>query len=108
MNFLHLLSSEVVQNITVHCQDTPVWQEGPLETALRFKAWNGQIFEAGGQLRPGVLSDDCQVQDGQWHRALFTFRTQELHQLPIVDIFNLPPHALGKQYLLEVGPVCFL
>uniref|UniRef100_A0A803SWN7 Fibrillar collagen NC1 domain-containing protein n=1 Tax=Anolis carolinensis TaxID=28377 RepID=A0A803SWN7_ANOCA len=108
MNFLNLLSSEVVQNITIHCLNMPVWQEGPSETSVRFKAWNGQIFEAGGQLVPEVVANDCQVQDGQWHQALFTFRTQDLHQLPIVSVHNLLPSESGQQYLLEVGPVCFL
>lgn len=65
MNFLRLLSSEVVQHITIHCLNTSVWQEGssekPSEKAVRFRAWNGQIFEAGGQLRPEVAADDCKV-----------------------------------------------
>ncbi|KAL8174473.1 UNVERIFIED_CONTAM: hypothetical protein K2H54_046882 [Gekko kuhli] len=108
MNFLHLLSSEVVQNITFHCLNTPVWQEEPLEKGVQFKAWNGQMFEAGGQLRPEVVADNCKIQDGQWHQTLFIFRTQDLHQLPITNIYNLPPSEPGKQYLLEVGPVCFL
>ena len=28
MNFLHLLSSEVTQQITIHCLNMTVWQEG--------------------------------------------------------------------------------
>uniref|UniRef100_A0A8D0BVG5 Fibrillar collagen NC1 domain-containing protein n=1 Tax=Salvator merianae TaxID=96440 RepID=A0A8D0BVG5_SALMN len=108
LNFLHLLSSEAVQNITFHCLNTPVWPEGPSEATVRFRAWNGQIFDAGGQLRPEVVVNDCEIQDGQWHQTLFTFRSQDLHLLPIVNIHNLPPSEPGKQYLLEVGPVCFL
>lgn len=67
MNFLRLLSSEVVQHITIHCLNTSVWREGsaerPSDKALRFKAWNGQVFEADGQLRPEVAADDCKVPD---------------------------------------------
>ncbi|OXB69161.1 hypothetical protein ASZ78_009637 [Callipepla squamata] len=65
MNFLRLLSSEVVQHITIHCLNTSVWREGsaekPSEKAVRFKAWNGQMFEAEGKLRPEVAADDCKV-----------------------------------------------
>lgn len=49
-----------------------------------------------------------QVQDGRWHQTLFTFRTQDPQQLPIVSVDNLPPASSGKQYRLEVGPACFL
>uniref|UniRef100_A0A8C2VNX2 Fibrillar collagen NC1 domain-containing protein n=1 Tax=Chinchilla lanigera TaxID=34839 RepID=A0A8C2VNX2_CHILA len=112
MNFLHLLSSEVTQHITIHCLNMTVWQEGPGHTpakqAVRFRAWNGQVFEAGGQFRPEVSVDDCKVHDGRWHRTLFTFRTQDPQQLPIVGVDNLPPASSGKQYRLEVGPACFL
>uniref|UniRef100_A0A452R8W9 Collagen alpha-1(XXVII) chain n=1 Tax=Ursus americanus TaxID=9643 RepID=A0A452R8W9_URSAM len=112
MNFLHLLSSEVTQHITIHCLNMTVWQEGtgqtPAKRAVRFRAWNGQIFEAGGQFRPEVSMDGCKVQDGRWHQTLFTFRTQDPQQLPIVSVDNLPPASSGKQYRLEVGPACFL
>uniref|UniRef100_A0A8C6YJK7 Fibrillar collagen NC1 domain-containing protein n=1 Tax=Naja naja TaxID=35670 RepID=A0A8C6YJK7_NAJNA len=109
MNFLHLLSSEVVQNITIHCLNMPVWLEGPSKGAsVSFKAWNGQLFERGGQLMPDVVVNHCKIQDGQWHHTLFTFRTYDIQRLPIVGIYNLPPSKPGKEYFLEVGPVCFL
>lgn len=49
-----------------------------------------------------------QIHDGRWHQTLFTFRTQDPQQLPIVSVDNLPPVLSGKQYRLEVGPACFL
>lgn len=65
MNFLRLLSSEAVQHITIHCLNTSVWSHGsseqPSDNAVRFRGWNGQMFEAGGQLRPEVAVDDCRV-----------------------------------------------
>lgn len=68
MNFLHLLSSEVTQHITIHCLNMTVWQEGtgrtPAKRAVRFRAWNGQIFEAGGQFSPEVSMDGCKVSVG--------------------------------------------
>lgn len=112
MNFLHLLSSEAVQHVTIHCMNMSVWQEGHhghvSQNAVRFKAWNGQIFEAKGQFQPEVSLDDCRLQDGQWHHTQFTFQTQDPNQLPIVGIFNLPPPSAGMDFHLEVGPVCFL
>lgn len=73
MNFLHLLSSEVTQHITIHCLNMTVWQEGPgqapAKRAVRFRAWNGQIFEAGGQFRPEVSMDGCKVTRSS-HRLL--------------------------------------
>lgn len=74
MNFLHLLSSEVTQQITIHCLNMTVWQEGtrqrPARQAVRFRAWNGQIFEAGGQFRPEVSMDGCKVSLGAPYRPL--------------------------------------
>ena len=74
MNFLHLLSSEVTQQITIHCLNMTVWQEGtgqtPAKQAVRFRAWNGQIFEAGGQFSPEVSMDGCKVTLGAPHRPL--------------------------------------
>uniref|UniRef100_A0A8C9UQ18 Fibrillar collagen NC1 domain-containing protein n=1 Tax=Spermophilus dauricus TaxID=99837 RepID=A0A8C9UQ18_SPEDA len=117
MNFLHLLSSEVTQHITIHCLNMTVWQETtgrtPAKQAVRFRAWNGQIFEAGGQgtwylylfLHPQVLDCHWPLESSP---TLFTFRTQDPQQLPIVGVDNLPPASPGKQYRLEVGPACFL
>lgn len=71
MNFLHLLSSEGTQHITIHCLNMTVWQEGPgrpsARQAVRFRAWNGQVFEAGGQFRPEVSMDGCKVTVGAPH-----------------------------------------
>uniref|UniRef100_A0A8C4QRL1 Fibrillar collagen NC1 domain-containing protein n=1 Tax=Eptatretus burgeri TaxID=7764 RepID=A0A8C4QRL1_EPTBU len=65
INFLHLLSSEAAQALTVHCLDGPAWDD-PVENlphrhALRFRAFNGRLFEPGGLLAPTVLHDGCQV-----------------------------------------------
>uniref|UniRef100_A0A8C5PI28 Fibrillar collagen NC1 domain-containing protein n=1 Tax=Leptobrachium leishanense TaxID=445787 RepID=A0A8C5PI28_9ANUR len=112
MNFLHLLSSEAVQHIIIHCLNMPVWGQESSDNlshnAVRFKTWNGQIFEYGGQFRPEVAVDDCMLQDGRWHQTIFTFRSQDPTQLPIVSVLNLPPSSPGKSLHLEVGIVCFL
>lgn len=51
-----------------------VWQEGPgrpsASQAVRFRAWNGQVFEAGGQFRPEVSMDGCKVTVGASHFPL--------------------------------------
>ena len=28
---------------------------------MRFKAWSGEVFEAGGELEPEVIEDSCMV-----------------------------------------------
>ncbi|RXM94247.1 Collagen alpha-1(XXVII) chain, partial [Acipenser ruthenus] len=65
MNFLHLLSSEAVQHIIIHCLNVPVWKYGksdkPAKNAVKFKSWNGQTIEAGGQNLPDIIKDDCRV-----------------------------------------------
>lgn len=65
INFLHLLSSDAVQHITIHCLNMPVWRSGaseePSQNSVRFKAWNGQTNDVGGAVRPEVLRDDCWV-----------------------------------------------
>lgn len=65
MNFIHLLSTEAVQHITVHCLNTPVWAAGPgllpTSRAVSFQAWTGEKIQAGDLLEPLVARDDCWV-----------------------------------------------
>lgn len=65
MNFVHLLSTEAVQHITIHCLNTPVWAEGlslqPSSRAVSFKAWTGEKIQAGDLLEPLIPRDDCWV-----------------------------------------------
>uniref|UniRef100_A0A671XMP9 Collagen, type XXVII, alpha 1b n=1 Tax=Sparus aurata TaxID=8175 RepID=A0A671XMP9_SPAAU len=112
MNFIHLLSTEAVQHITIHCLNTPVWAAGPsLQPSYRavsFKAWTGEKIQAGDLLEPLIPRDDCWIKDGRWHQTHFIFQTQDPNLLPIVDVYNLPTTEPGARYHLEVGPVCFL
>lgn len=113
MNFVHLLSTEAIQHITIHCLNTPVWSAGPSShpsstDAVSFKAWTGQRIQAGDLLEPQVPQDDCWMKDGRWHQTRFIFQTQDPNLLPIVDVKNLPSTSPGSRYHLEVGPVCFL
>lgn len=65
MNFLHLLSSEAIQHIIIHCLDVSVWRsaEGQLpgRKSVRFKAWTGEVFEVGSELEPDIVEDSCWV-----------------------------------------------
>lgn len=65
LNFLHLLSSEAVQHIVIHCLNTSVWRsdedQAPAHGSVRFKAWSGEVFEVGGELEPDVIEDSCWV-----------------------------------------------
>lgn len=112
MNFVHLLSSEGVQHVVVHCLDVAVWawsrggRAGRL--SVRFKSWSGDVIEAGGQLEPEVIEDSCWIKDGRWHQTHFVFHSLDPALLPVVDIYNLPNARAGSHYHLEVGPVCFL
>uniref|UniRef100_A0A3P9KGC7 Fibrillar collagen NC1 domain-containing protein n=1 Tax=Oryzias latipes TaxID=8090 RepID=A0A3P9KGC7_ORYLA len=112
MNFLHLLSSEAVQHIIIHCLNVSVWRSAEdlllVQGSVRFKAWTGEVFEAGGELEPDVLEDSCWIKDGRWHQAHFVFHSLDPTLLPVVDIYSLPKTAPGSHYHLEVGPVCFL
>uniref|UniRef100_A0A4X1UEA6 Fibrillar collagen NC1 domain-containing protein n=1 Tax=Sus scrofa TaxID=9823 RepID=A0A4X1UEA6_PIG len=110
MNFLHLLSSEATHVITIHCLNTPAWPSAQTSSAptLGFKGWNGQIFEENSLLEPKVLSDDCKIQDGSWHKAKFLFHTQDPNQLPVTEIQNLPHLKAKQKYHIESSSVCFL
>ncbi|XP_061434769.1 collagen alpha-1(XXVII) chain-like [Lethenteron reissneri] len=134
MNFLHLLSTEAWQTITVHCLNSPLHGNatagptagpttGPTTgsttgsttaattagSGLRFRGWSGLIFGgAGGPLHPRVVRDDCSIQDGRWHQAEFSFETRKATLLPIVEVLNLPTSSTTSQTRLEVGPICFL
>lgn len=65
MNFLHLLSSEAAQLITIHCLNVHVWADGesrpPSPKAVHFKTWNGRIIQARGFIQPELLKDECWV-----------------------------------------------
>uniref|UniRef100_A0A8C5Z662 Fibrillar collagen NC1 domain-containing protein n=2 Tax=Marmota marmota marmota TaxID=9994 RepID=A0A8C5Z662_MARMA len=109
MNFLHLLSSEATHIITIHCLNT--WtsaQTSDPGLPIRFKGWNGQIFEENTLLEPKVLSDDCKIQDGSWHKAKFLFHTQDPNQLPVIDVQKLPHLKTERKYYIESSFVCFL
>uniref|UniRef100_A0A668SQ98 Fibrillar collagen NC1 domain-containing protein n=2 Tax=Oreochromis aureus TaxID=47969 RepID=A0A668SQ98_OREAU len=112
MNFIHLLSTEAVQHIIIHCLNMSVWAAGPSlqrsSTAVSFKAWTGQRIGAGDLVEPLVPRDDCWIKDGRWHQTHFMFQSQDPNLLPIVDVHNLPTAEPGAHYHLEVGPVCFL
>uniref|UniRef100_A0A674P922 Fibrillar collagen NC1 domain-containing protein n=1 Tax=Takifugu rubripes TaxID=31033 RepID=A0A674P922_TAKRU len=112
LNFLHLLSSEAVQHITIHCLNTSVWRSAEDLTAtqgsVRFKAWSGEVFEVGGELEPEVIEDSCWMKDGRWHQTHFVFHSLDPTLLPVVDIYNLPETNPGSHFHLEIGPVCFL
>ncbi|KAM7391210.1 hypothetical protein PAMP_021914 [Pampus punctatissimus] len=112
MNFIHLLSTEAVQHITIHCLNTPVWAAGasltPSTQAVSFKTWTGEKIQAGDLVEPLIPKDECWIKDGRWHQTHFIFQTQDPNLLPIVDVNNLPTTEPGSRYHLEVGPVCFL
>ncbi|CAL8347145.1 unnamed protein product [Gadus morhua 'NCC'] len=118
MKFLHLLSMEASHGITVHCLTEPLYNTAVNSSAnrhipivrshLRFRGWNGQIFEKDILLEPHVLQDGCKVQDGSWHQSLFSFQTQDSRQLPITDIQELTSSQPPSQQHIEVGLVCFL
>lgn len=112
MNFLHLLSSEAVQHIIIHCLNVSVWRSAEDQPAglqsVRFKAWSGEMLEVGGELEPEVIEDSCWINDGRWHQTHFVFYSLDPALLPVVDIYNLPNTSPGSHYHLEVGPVCFL
>lgn len=98
MNFIHLLSSEAVQHITVHCLNTPVWAAGPdlapSAGAVSFKAWTGEEIRAGDLLEPLTPRDDCWV--GAEHLKL---RAKE-HGLEAASnnkaLFDLPQIKDGR------------
>uniref|UniRef100_A0A4W4EN76 Fibrillar collagen NC1 domain-containing protein n=1 Tax=Electrophorus electricus TaxID=8005 RepID=A0A4W4EN76_ELEEL len=106
INFLHLLSSEAEQRITIHCLNVSVWGSAPTQPPLvdtaRFWAWNGKT------LQPSVPEDTCWQRDGRWQRTVFLFKVTDASLLPIKHISNLPEITLSSRYHLEVGPVCFL
>uniref|UniRef100_A0A8D3D491 Fibrillar collagen NC1 domain-containing protein n=1 Tax=Scophthalmus maximus TaxID=52904 RepID=A0A8D3D491_SCOMX len=105
MNFIHLLSTEATQHVTVHCLNTPVWAAGP-----SLQPSGGAVMTEPTLPCMNCLSPcDLQIKDGRWHQTHFIFQTQDPNLLPIVDVYNLPPTAEpGARYHLEVGPVCFL
>uniref|UniRef100_A0A668A8U9 Fibrillar collagen NC1 domain-containing protein n=2 Tax=Myripristis murdjan TaxID=586833 RepID=A0A668A8U9_9TELE len=118
IKFLHLLSTEASHSITVHCLSDPPYgttdsfsPAGPItkqNTQLRFRGWNGRMFEQDTLLEPHVLQDECKIQDGSWHQSRFLFHTQDSRQLPIVDVQELSASQPHSQRHIEVGPVCFL
>uniref|UniRef100_A0A8C2CU65 Collagen type XXIV alpha 1 n=1 Tax=Cyprinus carpio TaxID=7962 RepID=A0A8C2CU65_CYPCA len=108
MKFLHLLSITATQTVSLHCFSDPATVAMETPRALRFRGWNGQVFEENSPRSPHVVLDDCEIRDGSWHQSRFLFQTQDTQQLPIVDIQGVHPSHPGDQRHVEVGPVCFL
>lgn len=90
MNFIHLLSTEAVQHITIHCLNTPVWAEGPTlqpsDKAVSFKAWTGERIQAGDLLEPLIPRDDC------WVWALIRWRC-----IDIMKLRHLSPITVSRK-----------
>ena len=66
MNFLHLLSSHAVQNVTYHCLNSaPHYDAGKrnYKNAIKLLGWNDLELTARGtrRTRYNVLEDDCRV-----------------------------------------------
>uniref|UniRef100_A0A3B4BAQ2 Fibrillar collagen NC1 domain-containing protein n=1 Tax=Periophthalmus magnuspinnatus TaxID=409849 RepID=A0A3B4BAQ2_9GOBI len=97
MNFIHLLSSEAVQHIIIHCLNMSVWSTGPSAqpSDVTFTTWTGQKIQAGDLLQPLVPRDDCGVSIKA--KAGFQF-------LVFVHVLFF----FYARFRLEVGPVCFL
>uniref|UniRef100_A0A3Q2CSM5 Fibrillar collagen NC1 domain-containing protein n=2 Tax=Cyprinodon variegatus TaxID=28743 RepID=A0A3Q2CSM5_CYPVA len=112
MNFIHLLSTEAVQHIIIHCLNVSVWAHGPTQqpssSSVSFKAWSGEQIKPGDLLEPLITRDDCWIKDGHWHQTHFLFQSQDPTLLPIIDVHNLPTAEPSAKIHLEVGPVCFL
>lgn len=108
MKFLHLLSVSATQTVSLHCFSDPATVAVEKPRALRFRGWNGQLFEENSPRGPHVIQDDCEIRDGSWHLSRFLFQSQGTQQLPIVDIQGVHPSRPGDQRHVEVGPVCFL
>uniref|UniRef100_A0A3Q2PYB8 Collagen, type XXVII, alpha 1b n=1 Tax=Fundulus heteroclitus TaxID=8078 RepID=A0A3Q2PYB8_FUNHE len=112
MNFIHLLSTEAVQHIIIHCLNASVWAAGPTKQpssdSVSFKAWSGEKIHPGDLLEPLIPKDDCWIKDGRWHQTHFIFQSQDPTLLPIVDVHNLPTTEPSARFHLEVGAVCFL
>lgn len=65
MKFLHLLSNEASQSITLHClYNAALSSIGTTHremSRIRFHGWNKQTFEKGTPLEPHVVQDECKV-----------------------------------------------
>ncbi|KAK3547779.1 hypothetical protein QTP86_029937 [Hemibagrus guttatus] len=114
MKFLHLLSIEATQSISLHCyseSDDSFTSSTSIQTPgnMRFYGWNGQVLERSSMSHHYVLQDHCGVHDGQWHSSRFLLHTQDPTLLPVVDVQGFQPQSAGsEQRHLEVGHVCFL
>ncbi|XP_006814339.1 collagen alpha-1(XXVII) chain-like [Saccoglossus kowalevskii] len=112
MNFLHLLSSEVTQGVKVHCNNVSVWRNSG--HSVKFKGWDGKVYEYGshGNQDIKIDYDGCRTLDGTWGMTHFTFRTQDVTQLPIVDVIvggysSHSGHVPDSTVKIEIEPVCF-
>ncbi|KAI5609246.1 collagen alpha-1(XXVII) chain B isoform X2 [Silurus asotus] len=115
MKFLHLLSVEATQSISLHCYSEPgstsipSFSSSSSSSSVLFHGWNGQVVERSSIPHHHVLQDECGVRDGRWHRSRFLLHTQDPTLLPILDVQGFQAQSTGpEQRHLEVGHVCFL
>lgn len=53
------------------------------------------------------LFNCLQVQDNQWHSAIYDVRTNKTDILPITDILLFDIGRQNQQFGIELGEVCF-
>jgi len=111
MEFLGLLSSRAVQNVTINCKERPVWlnhMTGGYESAMRFKGLKETVFQRnGGKYTPKVLSDDCSYGSKSWRSTVLEFNTHKYNRLPITDFAPSKVSNRNAEFGIDMGPVCY-
>jgi len=99
------------QKITYNCKNSPAHRtlSGEQKSFIQLLSMDRTILhtEASRKMRLNVITDQCYLQDGLWHQAVFEYTTKDFSKLPVRDIGVLGSGTDDEEFSLTVGKVCF-
>jgi len=114
IKFLHVLSKQARQRITVQCRNMVVVydsQNRTYEQAVKLTSFDEEDISVHGSkaFRYKVVSDGCQERNGKWGETVLEVRGREprLQRLPILDIGLLDVAGSEQEFGIQVGRACF-
>ncbi|XP_044179036.1 collagen alpha chain-like [Acropora millepora] len=104
MNFLRLLTKQVFQNITYSC-----YQESENDCTIQLQGENEVELQSYETTKPKFVNESSQKKElASGNQAVVEINTKRKEALPIMDVAPTLVGNLPQEFILEIGPVCFM
>lgn len=104
MNFLRLLTKQVFQNITYSC-----YQESENDCTIQLQGENEVELQSYETTKPKFVNESSQKKElASGNQAVVEINTKRKEALPIIDVAPTLVGNLPQEFILEIGPVCFM